>query len=203
MDEETTVGGGPSHFLPLAVGLVGLVLGAAALMFAINAARRAGNIETTFSERIDRAAGVSVQMADLNKKLEDVVRELESTKSVNTTGVQRLRGDTENAVTMLRNYINENRSLIAKNQEAIKELANRSTAPAQTAAPSTSGQNRQQPTQTAEAPAGEFIKYSVKPGENFSIIAKKYGKTLSEIEKANPGVDSRRLQIGQEINIPK
>jgi uncharacterized protein YfaS (alpha-2-macroglobulin family) len=35
-----------------------------------------------------------------------------------------------------------------------------------------------------------------------SAIAKIYGVSISEIEKINPGVNPRRLRIGEKINIP-
>lgn len=58
----------------------------------------------------------------------------------------------------------------------------------------------------APAPAAAAAgTYTVQPGDNFSIIAQKlYGNAryYTEIEKANPGVDSRRLKVGQTINVP-
>lgn len=55
------------------------------------------------------------------------------------------------------------------------------------------------------APAGATT-YTVQPGESFSIIAQKlYGdaRYYTAIEKANPGVDSRRLKVGQTLNVPE
>lgn len=48
-------------------------------------------------------------------------------------------------------------------------------------------------------------KYIVAPGDTFSSIAAKlYGSRnlYHVIEKANPGVDPRKLKVGQEINVP-
>lgn len=48
-------------------------------------------------------------------------------------------------------------------------------------------------------------KYTVAPGDTFSSIAAKlYGNRnlYHVIEKANPGVDPRKLKVGQEINVP-
>lgn len=41
----------------------------------------------------------------------------------------------------------------------------------------------------------------IKQGDNLEQIAKQYGTTVSELLKANPGVDPTKLQIGQSINI--
>ncbi|KAL1302392.1 hypothetical protein AAFC00_002793 [Neodothiora populina] len=44
-------------------------------------------------------------------------------------------------------------------------------------------------------------KYTVKAGDTFFSIAKDHGIAVEEIEKANPGVDAKKLQIGQVINL--
>lgn len=43
--------------------------------------------------------------------------------------------------------------------------------------------------------------YVVKSGDNFSLIAKRYGLKVSDIAAANPGVDSARLKIGQKLQL--
>lgn len=48
-------------------------------------------------------------------------------------------------------------------------------------------------------------KYTIAPGDTFSSIAAKlYGSRslYHVIEKANPGIDPRKLKVGQEINVP-
>jgi LysM repeat protein len=42
----------------------------------------------------------------------------------------------------------------------------------------------------------------VKSGDSFYTIAKANGTTIKAIEAANPGVDSRRLKIGQKLVLP-
>ena len=43
--------------------------------------------------------------------------------------------------------------------------------------------------------------YIVKEYDNFSTIAKRFGIKVSDIIAANPGVDSRRLKIGQKLRL--
>lgn len=43
--------------------------------------------------------------------------------------------------------------------------------------------------------------YTVKAGDNFSFIAKRYGIRVADIEAANPGVNSNRLQVGQKLRL--
>ena len=47
----------------------------------------------------------------------------------------------------------------------------------------------------------EIRTHEVKSGESFWSISRKYNMSLSDLEKANPGVNSERIQIGQVINL--
>lgn len=44
--------------------------------------------------------------------------------------------------------------------------------------------------------------YVVQPGDHFTSIARDHGLKVADIVAANPGVDSRRLQVGDLINLP-
>lgn len=62
------------------------------------------------------------------------------------------------------------------------------------------------PPATPEAPAmttAGMREHEIQPGENFTTIGKKYNVSPTAIAKANPGVDSRRLRVGQKIKIPE
>ena len=50
---------------------------------------------------------------------------------------------------------------------------------------------------------GGAIVHVVEAGDTFSKIAAKYKVSIESIEKANPGVSSNRLRIGQKLNIVK
>ena len=43
--------------------------------------------------------------------------------------------------------------------------------------------------------------HTVKSGDTLGAIAKRYGKSLSTIQKLNPGVNSNKLRIGQKIRV--
>jgi len=47
-----------------------------------------------------------------------------------------------------------------------------------------------------------YKKYRIQKGDTFGKIAKRYGVSEDRLLKINPGVDPRKLQIGQEVNIP-
>ena len=50
--------------------------------------------------------------------------------------------------------------------------------------------------------SGSSRTYEVVAGDTGSKIAQAHGVSLSALQSANPGVDWRRLQIGQKLNIP-
>lgn len=58
------------------------------------------------------------------------------------------------------------------------------------------------PTDAVAIPEGGLL-HRVEPGETMSSIAKRYGISLAAFMRANPGVDPRRMQIGQEMVIPE
>ncbi len=55
---------------------------------------------------------------------------------------------------------------------------------------------------TPPAAATSTSEYVVAKGDSFYTIAKKFGVSTKAIGDANPGVDSKKLQIGQKLNIP-
>ena len=52
------------------------------------------------------------------------------------------------------------------------------------------------------APITTGNEYVVAKGDSFYTIGKKYGVSIKAIGDANPGVDSKKLKIGQKLNIP-
>lgn len=56
----------------------------------------------------------------------------------------------------------------------------------------------------AAAPAGTTpaSEYKVVKGDTFAVIAKKVGSTPQAMAKANPGVNSAKLKIGQTLQVP-
>ncbi len=57
----------------------------------------------------------------------------------------------------------------------------------------------------AELPASErvsFIEHRIRRGETLSLIAQRYGVSLRLLTAANPGLEPRRLRIGQRLIVP-
>lgn len=74
--------------------------------------------------------------------------------------------------------------------------------------PTTPPASRPQPLMAASTPsarpsvAGTYQTYVVRPGDNLKRIAERHGVALSAVLAANPGVEPRRLRVGQAIRIP-
>jgi LysM repeat protein len=44
--------------------------------------------------------------------------------------------------------------------------------------------------------------HTIRSGETLSHLARQYSVSVAEIERANPGLDARRIRVGQTIRIP-
>lgn len=53
-----------------------------------------------------------------------------------------------------------------------------------------------------ETPAGPGGVYVIKAGDTLGSVAKKHGVSLDALMRANPGMDSRRLKVGQNVKLP-
>ena len=76
--------------------------------------------------------------------------------------------------------------------------ANSSTSSSTPSTGSTSGSLPSAPTSEIDADGA----YTIKSGDTFARLSGMFGVTVQAIEEANPGVDPRRLRIGQKIFIP-
>jgi serine-type D-Ala-D-Ala carboxypeptidase/endopeptidase (penicillin-binding protein 4) len=60
------------------------------------------------------------------------------------------------------------------------------------------------PPAPAEPPAAAAPRvHTVAQGETLGAIARRYGTTVAELERLNPGLQPRRLQIGQRLTVPR
>ncbi|MBA2878055.1 LysM repeat protein [Anoxybacillus kamchatkensis] len=55
--------------------------------------------------------------------------------------------------------------------------------------------------QTQNKPTNTAVYHTIRKGDTYWSIAPKYGTTWQAIQKLNPGVDPRKLQIGQKVRV--
>lgn len=53
-----------------------------------------------------------------------------------------------------------------------------------------------------ETPAPSGRVHVVESRELLATIARKYGKTVKDFERVNPGLDPNRIRVGQKLNVP-
>lgn len=52
------------------------------------------------------------------------------------------------------------------------------------------------------APTASPTKYQLKAGETLAKLSRRFGVSLEAMMQANPGIDYRKMRVGQEINLP-
>lgn len=51
-------------------------------------------------------------------------------------------------------------------------------------------------------PAYSQSTYTVQPGDTLWLIARRYGTTVAELQRLNPGINPSRLMVGQRLTVP-
>lgn len=58
------------------------------------------------------------------------------------------------------------------------------------------------PVAPGHGPCPGGFSYTIRAGDTFFSIARRFGTTVAALQAANPGVDPNRLQVGQQICVP-
>jgi LysM repeat protein len=125
-------------------------------------------------------------------------------------GCRRAKPDVENLDSALTNAVPAE-AVVSTNPPVPAPSTNEYYAAAPTSAPvgapgplMTAPTNLAAPLGFAEtaAPTGEAKTYTVAQNDSFYKIAKAQGISISALSKANPNVDSRKLKVGQTLQIP-
>lgn len=140
-------------------------------------------IESGLSQSADRVDQVAMNM---NRLSEDV-----------NTVIQVIEGDVSKIKRDVRSVAIDAGTARKKVEELEKKMT---TAAVATPRPSASGSASS--ATTPPPPPGEGGIYTIKKGDTLGKIAAAYKITLSQLQAANPGIDPRRLRIGQQIVIP-
>lgn len=208
-DIETSSG---SSLLPLALAVLAMVLSAAALYFGMSANQRLNPLADTMEAGSGTAARLEKDMA----RFETRIAELGAQYAELQQALQRIRlysNQSEQTVKQMATAMQENRAELVKLAGRLNELLT-SGVPAAAVAPAAAAPAAAAPAPAAPAPASESTAaaepsptegsgtYAIQSGDNFVKISKKLDIALQALIDANPGVDHRRLRIGQQINLP-
>lgn len=169
-----------TNYLPLA----GVIAGVAALLLAIFAFVKISSLKNEVAELnkiADRVAGVESQV----NQVANAAQVANDTRN-NLMNVAR---DTNNSFKQVSDQLGEIRGRLDKVEAARPAVTQRP--PAQQAGGAA----------TPATPSGDV--YVVKSGDTGTSIFRTTGFTQAQIEAVNPGIDWRRLHVGQRVVLPK
>lgn len=198
--EEEIIKNDKSQALLPAMGLLGLGVGVVALVLGIFAMKKSGDVSASMTDKIEKAAALSLEIKKLGDRVDSLALQLEDLKSGDGNRVENLARQTNDAVRQLNSMISENRNSIADINKALEELAKRPAAARRAEAPAAAPQPQPESQAAAGAEGGVHI---IQSGDTFAKIAMKYKTTVDALIRANPDLRPSRLMIGQKVVIPQ
>lgn len=188
--------------IPLFIAIGALAFGALSFIFAWSTKSNLNRHKDTIIKEVNEAVDVAKQAAADARNA--------GSSSENT---EQLKADFEQLKIQIAAKYDElakSQTLVIQNQQKTNErldrlenrrggsaASNSSQQPARATAASASN------SQNSNAATAANGKYKVEKGDNPAKIAKKLGISLNALMNANPGLDPKRLQIGQELNVPE
>lgn len=198
--EEEIIKNDKSQALLPAMGLLGLGVGVVALVLGIFAMKKSGDVSASMTDKIEKAAALSLEIKKLGDRVDSLALQLEDLKSGDGNCVENLARQTNDAVRRLGSMISDNRKSIADVNKALEELAKRPAAARRAEAPAAAPQPQPESQAAAGAEGGVHI---IQSGDTFAKIAMKYKTTVDALIRANPDLRPSRLMIGQKVVIPQ
>ena len=198
--EEEIIKNDKSQALLPAMGLLGLGVGVVALVLGIFAMKKSGDVSASMTDKIEKAAALSLEIKKLGDRVDSLALQLEDLKSGDGNRVENLARQTNAAVRQLNSMISESRNSIADINKALEELAKRPAAARRAEAPAAAPQPQPESQAAAGAEGGVHI---IQSGDTFAKIAMKYKTTVDALIRANPDLRPSRLMIGQKVVIPQ
>jgi LysM repeat protein len=212
MEEEMESSAGAS-MLPIALAILAIALGGAGLYFGMNASQQLSPLTDSVDAGTSSAARLEKQLSTIETRLMELAASSDQLEKT----VERLRiygSQSEQSVKQVASAAQSNRQEIVALAEKMRELAdsldsaNRPVpvAPARAAASggggSSTGGAGSASASSGSGGGGTAGSYRIQAGDTFAKIATEKGISLNALLDANPDVDTRRLQIGQVIQLP-
>ena len=174
------------------LGIVVGILAVIAVVLAAVALSRA----SALSKQLDSVAALAARVDTMEASVKRVSDD--SAKNVNN-----LRGTYDRYFDQINTEFANLRTQINKVALDTKEMMEKAPAARPAAAAASSSGGGSGAPAAAPGSVGADGSYVIKSGDNLSKIAASFGVSLAELQAANPGVDSRKLHVGQKIVIPK
>lgn len=195
---------------PLFIAIAAVIVGLAGLLLGWMGFSRANDLEMRLADLEKSTAGVADLDAAVNanaKKVDQVTANMNSL----VQGVNQFKSAVETDVSDIKKNLRAVAIDAGTAKKMVEELEKSGVKAAPAPAPkiasgsgSGSSGGPKEPSESGSgAPAaGKGGTYVIKSGDTLGKIAAAYNVSLTDLQAANPDVDSRRLRIGQQIVIP-
>lgn len=204
---------------PLFLGISALIIALAGLALGWLGFTKAGELEARMGELAESQGamqGLESQIAENGKKIEQLSGTLNNFSRAVQSELQEAGDDISDLKKNIRSVTIQAGTALKKVEELEEKGIKVATAaaasrPAPTAAASPTAERgplSKSPTAAASPADGvssatSTSTYKIEGGDTLAAIANRFGISLAALMEANPGVDPRRLRIGQEIVLPK
>lgn len=185
MEEEVDTSSG--NFLAVSLALLGIAMGGAALYFGLNAHQRMLALQ-------DAVESGSSEWSSVDQQLQAAAQRTE----VLEKSLSRLRAYGNQRDQSLKEII----AALKENNAQTIELGSRLNEWVATSAPAAVKPSATATESAAQVATAKKGSYTIQSGDTFAKIAQQNGIGLQTLLNVNPGVDPRRLGIGQTINLP-
>lgn len=180
MDTLSRDSNNSGSILPIA----GVIVGGLALVLAIVALVKLSTLQKTVLAQADEVAKIS--------SIETEARSASAAAAKTGSDLTALRQGIQAPFDAVGNEIGAIKARITVVEEAQKARA---------AAPVKAGKAGAPGVVTGTVDASG--NYSIAPGDTIAKIAKKFATSVDAIEADNPGLDPKKLKVGQKVKIPK
>lgn len=212
-EPSADVSGGSNKLILLAlgVGVLGVLVGAAGIFLATQAAGElkaykaevaaAGNpLETELNQfRTEMKAKIDDIDGRLGNIGGSIVRLQRQGPSPEVAKqLQDMHAQTQEAFGKVSRDVQANRTQINEMNDRLEQLITRGGRAVASSSPASAPA---QPAVPLEVPEGATV-HTVQSGENLSVIARQYGLSLVRLMQANPTVEPKRMMPGDQIIIP-
>lgn len=217
IEEENEKSNGTS-MIAIALGAIGLLAGAVGIYFGFDAKREVSALReslTAIENRPDKTAGLESKIDELEKGLQAQSRHAGSLNR----DLQKVKVDAQTAFSSYDRQLSDTRKQLEATIITLGEVSTyvssgkrprtettTSSTTAATTSTDDSGTGSGGPRTTATGTSSEGINedgtYTIRDGDTFGAIARRFGTTIEAIQAANPNVEPRYLRIGQRIKMP-
>lgn len=209
MDNLSSTDLDTSSKTPLFIGIAAVIVALTGVSLGWLGFSKANALEARIAEVSGAADSIAEMKSTVDSNSEIIRRmagklsSIESSLSGVTEGVEKdIASVKKNMRTLAIQAGTALKKVEALEANGVTATAPRTTAPRQTATASTSRGTKTVGGSAASASSGETSTHKIQSGDTYQKLSVKYKVSVNDLIDANPGVDPRRLGIGQPIVIP-